>query len=206
MNIRAGRGKQRLTEAEIEKIIQAAHTGAEELRRAAQLPNVDEEGNSECPFAEELYAKKEEAQEKVQGLFKSLHECKAEVEVLIEGCKRDMRVISAREDQLNGDRARAQFSEAEAVLAAKYKALTRLLRRVLEAIRVVDLVLRDAVTKRYPGKIPERWPKMEFSPPSAERGRPSELEPTGADKELEDLFELDRQRQATDSGLFEGAS
>ncbi|MEW5902623.1 MAG: hypothetical protein AB1715_14245, partial [Acidobacteriota bacterium] len=37
----------------------------EELERAMALPDVDEDGSSECPFAESLYAKKEELEEQV---------------------------------------------------------------------------------------------------------------------------------------------
>jgi hypothetical protein len=194
------RGKRRINLGDVENCIAAARSRAEELLRAARsLPNVDEEGNSECPFAEELYAKKEKLQGEVEGLFKRLHECKADVEYLIDNCKRNLEVVSANEDMLHSDRPRAKFSEAEAALAVKYKAYVRLRERIEEAIKIVDKALREAVVKRYPGKIPEEWPGAGFSPQPTDQDLQPAPEQSSADKELDDLFELDRRSRAARS-------
>jgi len=44
------------------------------LRAARQLAEVDEDGYSECPFAEQLYAEKEEAQRDAEICLKKLDE------------------------------------------------------------------------------------------------------------------------------------
>ncbi|MCX5674663.1 MAG: hypothetical protein NTX87_06610 [Planctomycetota bacterium] len=194
------RGRRQISLTDVESTIESARSRAEELLEAVRsLPVVDEEGNSECPFAEELYAKKEKLQAEVEGLFRRLHECKADVEYLIENCKRNLVVVSANEDMLNGDRARAMFSEAEAALAARYKACLLLRDRIVETIRFVDKVLREAVVKRYPGKIPEEWPGTEFSRPATDQNQHLASERSGADKELDDLFQLDYERRAANS-------
>jgi phage host-nuclease inhibitor protein Gam len=194
------RGKRRINLTDVENCIRAARDRAGELLSAARsLPKVDDEGNSDCPVAEELYAKKEKLQQEVEGLFKRLHECKADVEYLIDNCKRNLAVVSANEDMLNSDRPRAKFSEAEAALAAKYKAYVRLRDRIEEAIKIVDKALREAAGKRYPGKIPEERPGTRFSPQPTDPDRQPASERSGADKELDDLFELDRRSRAASS-------
>ena len=64
-----------ITIAVIEAFLQKAAQCVQELLRAAsQLPKIDENGSSECPFAEELYAKKEEAQKKARlGTYSKTH-------------------------------------------------------------------------------------------------------------------------------------
>ncbi|HUT58674.1 MAG TPA: hypothetical protein VNA25_12585 [Phycisphaerae bacterium] len=191
------RGRRRIDLADVKSCIQAARNRAAELLAAARsLPNVDDEGNSDCPFAEELYAKKEKLQREVEGLLKRLHECKADVEYLIDNCKRNLEVVSANEDMLNSDRPRDKFSEAEAALAVKYKAYVRLRERIEETIEIVDKALREAAGKRYPGKIPEEWPGTGFSPQPTDQDQQPASEQSGADKELDDLFELDRRSRA----------
>ena len=150
------RGKRRINLTDVKSTVETARDRAEELLTATRsLPDVDEEGNSDCPFAEERYAKKEKIQQEVEGLFKRLHESKADVEYLIDNCKRNLEVVSANEDMLNSDRPRAKFSEAEAALAVKYKAYVRLRERIEETIKIVDKALREAVGKRYPGRSPK---------------------------------------------------
>ena len=194
------RGKKRINLTDTKKNTEAARDRAGELLTAVRsLPNVDDEGNSECPFAEELYAKKEQIQQEVEGFLKRLHESKADVEYVIDNCKRNLEVVSANEDMLNSDRPRAKFSEAEAALAVKYKAYVRLRERIEETIKIVDEALRKAAGKRYPGNIPEERPGTEFSPQPTDQNQQPASEPSSADKELDDLFELDRRSRAASS-------
>jgi len=155
--------EENITIAEIESFLSKAAGCVEELLHAArQLPEVNEDGSSECPFAEEWYAKKEEAQEKVSQCLKQLDEYSCWITEEIGRCKNNMTVISAQQDKLNNDRPRKYFSDAEAQLAAIYKRLITLLEKVKEIFMKAQEAFREAAQKQYPGKIPK---KDKFSSP-----------------------------------------
>ena len=182
--------------AEVESDLQAAESTAEALQRAAEsLPRVDEDGHSDCPFAEELYAKKDKLQEELQGLIERLQSHHAAIEKEIAKIKNNMVVISTHQDQLHGDRPREYFSEAEAELAALYKRYVQLRDRVADGIEVVLKVLSDAWGRKYPGGKPREHPWAgEDDPSPGQEPLMPRRPPGGADQELEDLFEMDRRR------------
>lgn len=183
---------------QVESDLQAAESKAEALQRAVQsLPRVDEDGHSDCPFAEELYAKKDKLQEELQGLVERLQSHHAAIEKEIARIKNNMVVISAQQDQLHGDRPREHFSEAEAELAALYKRYVRLRDRVADAIEAVLKVLSDACSKQYPGGKPRENPWAgEGDPGPGQEPLIPRRPPGGADQELEDLFEMDSRRKS----------
>jgi len=181
---------------EIESIIGCAVLDAQKLQQSSgSLPNVDQEGDSECPFAEQLYAKHEELRKKVQRHLAKLHECLAVVDDQIREYGHDLAVVSAHKDRLNRDRPRDHFSEAEAELASLYKRCLQVRVRVEEAIRFVDEVLQQAATKRFPGRLPRD--REQSGGPVAGRGDPNPVGDgkSGADRELAELFEMDRSKQ-----------
>ena len=149
--------EENITIPEIEQFLQFCAQCIEQLLLAVrQQPIVDKEGSSECPFAEELYAKKEEAQEKVSQCLKQLDKYSCWLTKEIGRCKNNMTVISAHQDKLNNDRPRKYFSDAEARLAALYKKLIRLLEKVKEMFIKAQEAIREAAQKQYPGKIPKK--------------------------------------------------
>ncbi|MCY2928058.1 MAG: hypothetical protein NTV86_00915 [Planctomycetota bacterium] len=197
MDTEAGPGKRRISLSDVESHLRAARSSVEDLLRAVRsLPDVDEEGHSECHFAEELFAAKEEREVEVRGLLSRLQQDQSDVQWLMKACKNDMVVVAAQEDKLHGDRAREHFSEAQVKLAAKYRCYRQLLKKIKTAIRLLGEALHEASAKKFPGKIPQKWPGLEDSaPPLGKDQHPLDVEPTGADKELDDLFELDRRQQ-----------
>jgi len=188
--------KQSITIKQIESIIATAVSNAQKLQQSSSsLPKVDEEGNSECPFAEQLYAKHEELRKKVQKALAKLHECLAVVDDKIRKYGHDLAVVSAHKDRLNRDRPREHFSEAEAELAALYKQCIQVRERVEEAIRFVDEVLQQAATKRFPGGFPRD--RQQSGGPVVGPVDPNPVGDgkSGADRELAELFETDRNKQ-----------
>ncbi len=79
---------------------------------ATQLPIVDEEGNSECPFAEELYAYKEEAVELVKEECKDLKPYLEIVEEEIERCRKNLDQIQKDENNLELYETKEQYDLA----------------------------------------------------------------------------------------------
>ncbi len=188
--------EQQLTIKEIESIVAGAVSDAQELQQSSgSLPNVDQEGNSECPFAEQLYAKHEELRKKVQRRLAELHECLAAIDEQITKYGHDLAVVSANKDRLNRDRPRAHFSEAEAELAGLYKRCLQVRDRVEQAILFVDEVLQQAATKRFPGRIPRDRPQWGGAAAGPGSSNPVGDGKSGADRELAALFEMDRNTQ-----------
>ena len=176
-----------ITIAEIEAFLQKAAKCVEELLRAAsQLPKVDENGSSECPFAEELYAKKEEAQKKVQQCLPQLNIYRGWVGQEINRCKKNLVVISAHQDMLNRDRPRRYFSQAETKLAALYKKLLTLREKIDQMIKKIQEALREAAQKQYPGKIPQKDRYSSLAPSAFEQ--PSEQDTSDIDRDLRQML------------------
>lgn len=186
--------EQPLTIQEMQGIVTAAVSDAKQLQQSTgSLPKVDQEGDSECPFAEELYAKHEELRKKVQQRIAELHECLGVVAEQIRKYGNDLVVVSTHEDELNRDRPRAHFSEAEAQLAAVYKRYLQLQNRIEQAILFINDVLEQASAKRFPGKIPQERPQLGGA--SGALAAQTDSNPvgdgkSGADRELTALFEM----------------
>ena len=152
------------------------------LQVTRSLPSVDENGQSDCPEAEEMYAEKEELQAQLQGHFEQLHRYEAFVEEELKRCEGDLVVLEEHQKRLHTDKPRAHYSQAEVEVAAMCKKLRKMLREIKAMIKAVDEVLAEAVQKRFPGKIPQKWPHMDFAPPSANRSQ--------AEKDVDDLIRM----------------
>ena len=82
------------------------------LSKATQLPIVDEEGFSECPFAEKLYAYKEEAVELVKEECKDLEPYLEIVKEEIERCQKNLEQIQKDEGKLELNETKEQYEWA----------------------------------------------------------------------------------------------
>ena len=164
----------------------------------AVLPKVNpDDGSSDCPFAETLYAKMEEKREIVQGLLEYLQGVQTTVNEAIQRCEKNKAVVGADQEQLHGEEAKDQYSEADSALAAEHKRLCELRDRIQQVMEVAHKALSMAAAKQFPG----RKPRDEFGnpvPPSPRGPTPPWL--PGTDEELDDLFEIDRRRQAGSKG------
>jgi uncharacterized protein YdhG (YjbR/CyaY superfamily) len=196
--------ERRFTIEQIESIVAGAVSEAKALQQSSgSLPEVDQEGHSECPFAEDLYAKHEELRDKVQKRLAELNDCLTFVAERITKVGNDLVVVSTHEDRLNRDRPRAHFSEAEAQLAALYKRYLQLQERIKQAIQFVNDVLQEASTKRFPGKIPQKRPQSGGGAKAS--SAQTDHDPvgdgkSGADRELTALFEMKHNTEGEDYG------
>lgn len=77
------------------------------------LPLVDEQGISECPFAKELYERKEnEFEPKLEEAINSLHEDIREVSMHIDRVKENMNEIQNKASFLNLDEPKQKYDQA----------------------------------------------------------------------------------------------
>jgi chromosome segregation ATPase len=134
----------------------------EELSSKVQVcPKVDQEGNSECPFAEDLYAKKEEFSEKVEKESKKIQRYLQAVEQEIDRCSNNLERISADSRSLNGDEAKEKYAIAKRAQEAEYNKAIQQRRALTELISKTEKVLGLARAKTFPGRKPQK----SFRPP-----------------------------------------
>lgn len=122
---------------------------------ATSLPEVAPDGSSECPFAGELYAQKEELERRLLGAVASLRRHLEAVEEELQRCKEKLKVISQDKSQLAFDEAIDQYAQAEQKLRDKCTSLSEDRRALLDAIGRAVAALAASRSKKYPGKKPK---------------------------------------------------
>ena len=180
---------------EAEKGLESTKKCMEDLDRSVHsLPSVDEKGNSECPFAEELYAKKEELQKTLEARLKDLFEMLKAVDAEIKRCRKNLAVVTAHKDRIHGEKVRDQYSDEELKLAARIKQLTEIREQIQKAIKAVQKALAESKARYYPGTKPEEWPGISDDSPTPP------LKGSDAEGELNDVYEYDKERQRGTGG------
>jgi DNA repair exonuclease SbcCD ATPase subunit len=153
----------------------------DDLERATtSLPHVEEDGSSECPFSGELYAKKEELEEKVTSGVNRLHDCLADLAKEIQRCKANLGRIQADSAKLNLQETQDCYSEAESEQQRQYRHVVQDREAILVALGKAEAVLKISRTRKSPGGTPRR----QTPPSSAPSG------PGGLGKELDGLLSL----------------
>jgi hypothetical protein len=121
-----------------------------------KLPEVDSEGFSRCPFAEDLYAEKEESQ---RNLHRHLEQLRSDKKKLLAGIRKSKSTAAACDDQELRIHSRDPF-EADRQAQDRRRLYTKMLREhLLELqIRINDLEILLGITGRrsWPGREPEQ--------------------------------------------------
>lgn len=115
------------------------------------LPNVDEEGNSECPFAEKLYAKKDECMEKLEKELQELPRYQAFLEKEISRCSSNLDQIGKGVNSLYHDETKEKFEAAKRAQQAEYNDAIRKRKDFTALISRAEKVLALARSKEFPG-------------------------------------------------------
>jgi hypothetical protein len=135
------------------------------------LPPVDNQGHSECPFAEDLFSAKEQVAEKLGLRLKTLREYRTAVEQEVERTRRNLAVLSDGAHALHSPDVATPFRKAEFSQEAEARRAADQLHRIQEMIPAVERALQIAATKRFPGRKPR--------PPVPHGGTPN---PTAGEK------------------------
>ena len=123
--------------------------------RAGVLPKADKDGSSECPFAEDLYAAKESAENNVTEQLKKLQGNLGPLNKEISGCKRNLELIQADSNHLHIEEARQNYSYAEGSLEAYYEKAIDLKEQMIVVIARTEEELRKAGEKKWPLGTPK---------------------------------------------------
>ncbi len=144
---------------------------AGELESAcSSLPRVDEEGNSECPFAEELWAKRDDLAKKLMARVPSLHEMLAEVEEQLARCRRNLNRILGDALSLSSSEAVAHYGDAERTQIAELMSWQNAWEEVDETTKLVERALSRALERPYPAGEPRERTTAGARPPDPPTG------------------------------------
>ena len=132
--------------------------------KANQLPKVDEKGNSECPFAEELYADKEEALTEVAKESKKIEQYLDRVEQEIKRCRKNLDLIRFDRTNLTLDEARKQYDAAREAQQRELNKFTHLKKRLNDLKTRKNKLLKTAQDKRHTWPIGKPKQNDHFNP------------------------------------------
>ena len=159
------------------------------------LPKVDEDGYSECPFAEQLYAQKQEQQQELQQHLEKLKTDSAQTETEIQKCKSNASIVGSDQSQLHSPDASEQYEQAEDKLKSKLKQLQEKRTHIRLKIQDVKKLLAKANEKNWPDGEPDGH-KFSLGPSLSLQDNPTSPDNRQLDtgQQLNGLFEIDRMR------------
>jgi len=117
------------------------------------LPRIHKDGSSECPFAEEFHADKEEIQRELQSLAGQLHKHYESASEELKRCKHNRNVISDDGGRLYGPAAKNAYDRAQKASEEQAEQHRRLQKRIVQKQATVRKVLEHARTITYPRPI-----------------------------------------------------
>jgi hypothetical protein len=120
------------------------------------LPKVDEKGYSECPFAEELYAYKEQAERVVVRESKKLQPYLELVKQERERCRKNLNRLRVDMNSLNLDEAKKKYEIAKHSLKRKYNKAVYQRTLLIDLIKRTDELLKVSRAKKWPLGKPQR--------------------------------------------------
>ena len=125
-------------------------------QKSKVLPNVEKDGSSKCLFAEDLYADKEEAVLKVTDRLRKIRGYLPLIDREIARCTKNLNTISSDQQKLHDENAREQYKSALHAQQYQYQKAIDQKKLLLELIEHAEQMLKQANTKKYPGKKPEK--------------------------------------------------
>ena len=157
----------------LNRISEEAEKCMKELEsRTSYLPIVEQDGSSECPFAEDLYAQKEEAEDKFRDLLSDLN---GQIPLLTDDIvrhRRNLKQISSDKEKLTTPQPKGSYSSAEQQLQSDLHRALRIQSRVGDILKRAKLALEIAESKKFPGRKPQR---KGFSPGASAPASPIPL-------------------------------
>jgi hypothetical protein len=120
------------------------------------LPRVNEKGGSECAFAEDLFAQKEEAAAELREDLSKLLSRKRELDEELARCHHNLNQVGIDATRLRTHPALEAYDAATQMLIQQAESLERELDTVVMLIAIVSAVLKRADRQKFPGRQPKR--------------------------------------------------
>jgi hypothetical protein len=128
------------------------------------LPKVDKMGRSDCPFAERLYADKEEALGKVVNELKKIKEFIERMDFEIKRCEKNLGLIRFDRDGLSLDEARKQYDAARERQKKEQNVFIYQKQRLNDLLTKGNKLLKTARDKRHTWPLGKPKKKDNFNP------------------------------------------
>lgn len=135
--------------------------------KTESLPKVDRNGQSECPFAEDMFVEKEEAIKKTARQINTLRDHIAALNEEITVGRRNLELIQADSSRLRLNETRHGYSQAEESVENRHKKAIYLRKGITDTIPLAEAAIRKAKKKKWP--LGE--PKKRFRPELSQLGR-----------------------------------
>ena len=119
------------------------------------MPKVQPSGQSECPFAEDLYVQKERLEREIATEIDGLRRTMGEIEGEIARCKRNLTRISVDAQQIELAATRSKYAEGMGRQEQEYMEAIAMRREVEDVIRRAEATLAASRQKHYPLPLPE---------------------------------------------------
>lgn len=156
-----------ITISEVEAFLKIASKILKEFIQTMQrLPRAEKGGGSTRHLSEELYAKMEAAQQKLEECIERLEGYRQWVEEQIKNCQQNLGVISNGKANLRTEGAISRFSAAEGKLEAIYKRLLKLHENIKALFEEIKKALSEAAKRQFPSGMPQG--NSGFQPASAQ--------------------------------------
>lgn len=118
------------------------------------LPKVAENGDSDCWFAESLYAQKDELEAKLMERLPELRLYLEEIEDEIRRTRQKADTVASDGGRLKRDEPKSQYQRAAQAAANAHERDREQQQKILELILRAQDALRQSLSRKYPGKIP----------------------------------------------------
>jgi len=126
------------------------------MKKTTELPKVDKDGQSECPFAENLFAEKDEHVETAVRNLKEMRGYLAQLEKLIERHHHNLDQIRSDSSALQQNSIKEDYAFAEFSQEFYYKRDLQRRKMLQHLITWTEKVLTLAKAKKFPGKKPKK--------------------------------------------------
>jgi len=157
--------------------------------KLSTLPTIDDKGGSECPFAEDLYAQAEEAEENLTRLLPILQGFISALDHEVSRCKNNLDLIRSGASNLANPEAKRRMEAAERTQKQEYLKAVENRKTADYLLKRANVVLKRAKSKKYPGRKPERQsPFTKTSAEASDADRDEGRQPL--EKELEGVLSV----------------
>jgi len=137
------------------------------IKKAGMCPKVDEKGRSECPFADQLYAQKEEMEKKVVNGLTKLGRYRELVDKEIKRFHGNLNQIRSNANRLHSKQAKEKYTNANVACASQIEKN----RQRQKALLDLNLRAKKALNLARSKKWPVQKPKKKYRSRSARTSR-----------------------------------
>ena len=154
------------------------------------LPYVTEDGSSECPEAENLYAEKEYLEAQVRSDVQMLNLYMVALGKEIQRCQKNLQRLQADQARLNRQEPSEYYSEAIEAQQRQLRGAVQDRDAVYIVLAEAKAVLKVSQTRKFPGKEPQWRPISPRTPSGPSKSSSSPSSAGKSSNELEGLLSL----------------